>query len=887
MAYRSPPFALRFPLLLAGSVLLAQPMSSLAQQVDCRASSDGQGWVCSPHSASPSLPPRPARQVVAPRVVEPEAAAPETAPARQTVATDNPYSHLDWVPREQLSEELQARIAPYCSGTYVEPPRSGRDDDTALSQLPIYAEADRSEFQQTDETGTLSGDVLLRQGRIQARAGQASIDRNNDLIRLSDRVRLRDQGVLLMGEQAELRIDTGATSIEDVDYVIHDAHTRGSADRVERREDAIIVLSNSSYTTCEPGNNAWALHSRSVELDRQEGWGDARHVTLRVKDVPVFYTPYLSFPLDDRRKTGVLPPSYSSSSDTGTEITIPYYLNLAPNYDATLYPRLMSKRGLLMEAEGRHLGDNSATELNAAYLDDRDFNENRWRYRARHQHQLGSNWRANLDTAGISDPFYFQDLSSALESRPASHLDQRADLSYYGSGWRFQALVHGYERATITAITPYERLPQLHIDGGHWLADSGVRVDYDAEYSYFDRDLRSGLISGKNGLQTDSVGNFIPKPDENLSGLQRATGHRVALSPEISYPLRNSWAYITPALKVNSVFYDLDFDRRTGDGFDYSDTDRSPSSHVPVASLDTGLYFDRDTNLFGRSFRQSLEPRAYYLYAPYRNQDDQPLFDTYENTFSYAALFRDDRFSGRDRTGDTQQLTLGVTSRLFDNAGREKARASLGNILYFNDRRVQLLDPDGEPRERNSRSSSAYAAELAYQIEENWRLRTSTLWDPDDSSANAGSFFVNYQPEHNKLVNAGYSFRNSINTYDALTGNFQRQTNRRIDQSDLSFMWPLNPQWSLIGRWQYDFADDRTLEAFGGLEYDSCCWKLRLINRYWVDYNEFESVTRDETKRGIFLQIVLKGLGNVTGNRVESLLTDGIPGYRERDNNAF
>ena len=263
------------------------------------------------------------------------------------------------------------------------------------------------------------------------------------------------------------------------------------------------------------------------------------------------------------------------------------------------------------------------------------------------------------------------------------------------------------------------------------------------------------------------------------------------------------------------------------------------------------------------------------------------MFDTNENTFSYNSLFRDDRFSGNDRVGDANQLALGVTSRALEEDGTERARGSLGQVFYFRDRNVQLLEADGTEPDADTSSSSAYAAELMYRVSDAWRLNADMLWDPDNSGSDAGSFMANYQPEPRKILNMGYRYRNNINTFNALTGSFDRDVDRRIDQSDMSFMWPLNPQWSLIGRWQHDFADDRTLEALGGLEYDSCCWKLRVVNRYWVDYNEFESVARDEANRGIFLQIVLKGLGSVTGNDVDSLLGDGIPGYREREKNAL
>jgi LPS-assembly protein len=529
--------------------------------------------------------------------------------------------------------------------------------------------------------------------------------------------------------------------------------------------------------------------------------------------------------------------------------------------------------------------DNEGT-LTAAFLDDSEYGKNRWLYGWQHQGGLQSRWSTDVEYVDISDPFYFQDLNTALEARSDTYVNQRAGVTYRGDGWRFRAGVHAYELATITSLTPYERLPQLRLDGANWLGDTGLRFGYDLEYAFFDRDLGDGFITGQDGIQLDSLGNPILTPDENLTGLQRATGHRVSISPKLSYPWRNSWAFVTPSVRTQTTYYDLDFDARA-DGFNYADANTTPSSTVPVAALDAGLYFDRQTSWFGKGLRQTLEPRAFYLYAPHEDQDEQPLFDTNQNTFSYNSLFRDNRFSGRDRVADANQLSLGLTSRALESNGTERARASFGQVLYFRDREVQMLDANGVARSADTSSSSAYAAEVMYRVSDAWRVNGDIIWDPDDSGSDAGSVFAHYQPEPRKVLNMGYRYRNNINTYNALTGTFQHDPDSRIDQSDLSFMWPLNPQWSLIGRWQHDFADDRTLEAFGGLEYDSCCWKLRVINRYWVDYNEFESVARDESNRGIFLQVVLKGLGSVSGNEVHSLLDEGIPGYREREDNAF
>src|SRR5690606_18105098 len=427
---------------------------------------------------------------------------------------------------------------------------------------------------------TLQGDVLLQQGRLQAQANQASFDQNNNLVRLEGDVSLRDQGVLVLGDRAQMQIDSGETRIEQVRYVVHDANARGSAEKLMRRDDAVIVMTDGSYTTCDPGRNTWALHSDDIELDQEKGWGEAKHVVLKVKDVPVFYTPYIYFPLDDRRHTGLLPPSLSNSTDNGTELVTPYYINIAPNYDATLYPRMMSKRGLQMEGEFRYMQPDHEGQLTASFLDDREFDDNRWLYGWEHLGGLQSRWTTEVEYFDISDPFFFQDLNSSLDARSDTYVNQRGAVTYRGNGWQFQAAVHAYELATITAVTPYERLPQLRLDGGHWLGDSGLKLDYRTEYAYFDRDFDRGFLVGEDGVHFDAFGP-IWTPDENLVGLQRATGHRVSLSPRLSYPMQNSWGYFTPAARVQSTYYDLDFDDRQHRdpalAFDYDSADTNPS----------------------------------------------------------------------------------------------------------------------------------------------------------------------------------------------------------------------------------------------------------------------------------------------------------------------
>ena len=325
---------------------------------------------------------------------------------------------------------------------------------------------------------------------------------------------------------------------------------------------------------------------------------------------------------------------------------------------------------------------------------------------------------------------------------------------------------------------------------------------------------------------------------------------------------------------------------------------------VPIASVDGGLYFDRNTQWFGTNYRQTLEPRAFYLYVPERDQQDIPVFDTGESAFSYSSLWRDNRFSGSDRVGDENKLSLGVTSRWIEDNGFERQRISVGQAYYFKDRKVQLPGIS-DNRQDSTASVSPYAVDYAYRFNRDWRATADYNWDPDTHSPRSGSAMMHYQPEDNpsKVVNAGFRYRNDQIRYDQYTGQWvvgggsygtkgqpgYIKDYYKIKQHDFSVIWPIVPQWNAISRWQYDYNRNRTLEAFGGFEYDNCCWKLRLISRYWVSNDEYtqEAPENEKGDHGLFLQIVLKGLGGVVGTKVESFLDKGIQGYREREDQAF
>ena len=629
-------------------------------------------------------------------------------------------------------------------------------------------------------------------------------------------------------------------------------------------------------------------------------------MTLRVKNVPVFYTPYIHFPIDDRRQSGFLPPSISYSNKNGLDLTTPYYFNLAPNFDATLYPNYMSDRGLLTEGEFRYLSKSSESRIGGAWLSDSnderklqsEYKKDRWMYTLQHEQGFNQRLLGSIDYTDISDPYYFQDLRSNLVTDSGDTLDQKASLTWRGDSYTARLGVHAYEMTSITELTPYDRLPQFSLAGALPYQPAGLQLSYQAEWTRFDRSLRKGLFSDEDGITT-------PWNDTRLRGLDRANGERLHLEPSISLPMNWSWGFVRPAVKYAYTRYDLTLDSQGQATLPASQQfNKTPDRSVAIYSLDSGLYFDRNSNWFGTSYRQTLEPRLFYLYVPYEDQSDLPLFDTSEIQFSYASLFRDNRFSGRDRIGDTNQLSLGLTNRWLEANGFERQRLSVGQAFYFADRKVLLSGTNYRDYAESTSSRSPYALEYMYQFNRDWRINADLMWDPETSSTRSGSAMFHYQPQDNlnKIVNFGYRYRNDGNHYNFTTGRWETGNSDYIDssgrvykdfykieQTDASIMWPVVPQWNVIARWQFDYNRSSTLEAFAGFEYDSCCWKLRLINRYWVDYDERTMSPQDNRQgdRGIFLQIILKGLGGVTGNKVETFLDEGILGYRERENNAY
>ena len=664
----------------------------------------------------------------------------------------------------------------------------------------------------------LEGNVQVMQGSRQIQADTVRVTRPERILDADGNIRFWDEGLYISGESAHVDLETEFATVDEASYIVMDAHARGGAGRVTLTSRDLLHISDATYTTCNPDDEVWALDASEIELDRISEWGSARNVVLRFKGTPIFYSPYLTFPLTDKRKSGFLTPSYRVSGQTGFELTLPYYWNIAPEQDATFGVRGMTKRGVLLQGEYRYLSDYGEGQVGLEYLpNDVARGGDRAAFAFEHDASFTSGWSTDIDVDWVSDKNYFEDLGTNLGIASRRFLQRKGDLRYRQKRWSFLARIQDYQTIdeTIAATSrPYKRLPQLYFQASTPDRNRQLNADVSAEFVYFDR--------------TASV-----------------TGSRIDVEPSVSYPMRTAATFLIPRLSAEYTSYALD-----GTAAGARD---NPDRLLPTFSTDAGVFLERKLSLGRGSYIHTLEPRVFYLFVPKEGQDDLPIFDTGEFTFSFAQLFRTDRFSGADRVGDANQLTLALTSRLLsDGSGEEILRGSVGQIFFFRDREIRLSSTDVIPTD----STSDIVAELSAKLFSDWRATAGYQWNTDQSRTERNTFRLRYQPDHQRVLNAEYRFVHGA-----------------VEQTDVSFRWPIHRNWGIVGRWNYALPESRTLEAFGGVEYDSCCWAARAVVRRYL-----RNIDGD-FDNAVYLQLELKGLAGL-GKTTAAFLRKSIPGYR-------
>jgi len=651
---------------------------------------------------------------------------------------------------------------------------SGLPTEGDREATPFDFEADR--FQSADRSRyVLEGNARAQRLDQLLRADRLTYENATTAYDATGHVRYQDRGLLVSADHAQGTTDPATSRLDSVRYQLLDSRGNGTAHSTTMRDPDHYTLEAATYTTCDIDRRQWQIDAERIELDRESGVGRAWDMRLRYRDVPFLWLPYARFPIDDRRQSGFLYPQFMGSNSSGFNLTLPYYLNLAPNYDATLYPRIAGRRGFLFGGEFRYLEPAHHGQIEFTYLpNDREADRDRGYFHVENTSQLAPNWSFNANVSHVSDDRYFEDFGNSLTAVATSLLPSSVYLNGAGDGWSASI---GGDRYQITdpnlpdTLEPYRRLPRLAASAQH--------------------NLLGGLTGGLKGELV-----AFRKQDA-------LEGDRFDVYPWLAYPLEGAAWFLRPELGWRYTAYHID-----------RDTDSTPVRSLPIASLDAGLVFERDgVHLFGRDFVQTLEPRLYYLRVPYRNQDDLPVFDTQPISFDFPELFTTNRFAGADRQMDANNLTLALTSRLLESdSGVERVSASIGQIRYFDPQRVQM---PGVPQ--TDYAGSDYVGELDVRLNDQWRLRMADQWNPNTDRTDLATVGLQRRFGTDGVFNLSYRYRRDF-----------------LEQFDVSTLVPLDERWRLVGRWNYSLRDSKTLESFAGIERDSCCVTWRVLARHYL-----------------------------------------------------
>jgi LPS-assembly protein len=766
-----------------------------------------------------------------------------------------------------------------------------RPVDIPVDDHRIHVDTDDA-LLDADGSAVLNGRVTVRQDERSVAADSVTYDFSSDKLTVKGKVDFLDPQLRVRSDSGSYETD-GAANFNEAFFQLMNRNGRGFAKDIDLHPDGKVDLENVRYTSCPVGNEDWSLSASTINLDTKLQAGVAHHVTMRFKDVPIFYTPYISFPLGDERKSGVLFPSFGHSGSNGFDAEVPYYFNLAPNYDLTVTPGVLTARGVQVAEDFRYLTSSSHGQFDAAFLpNDKQQHDNRSYLRYTDVTDIKHGLRFDTDIASVSDSNYFQSFAVGTEQTSVTFLERRADLLYYDDLWRIRAQLQNFQTIDVTVAAtdrPYSRVPRLQANALYPVANSNFEFVFDSEAVNF---LRGA----------------------------GPTGVRLNLSPEIRWSSRGPGYFFEPAFGYDFTQYDL---QDAGLG-----RPSTPTRALPYARLDSGLVFEREAGAQGQR-TQTLEPRLVYSYVPYRNQDELPIFDSGLPDLNLTELFRTNRYVGSDRIGDANQVALAVTTRLFDTvSGTQYLSATIGQIRYFSIPRVGLLqntlsvpasirDQNGQPLAlipavnplalpgaltapggqsyvafpgQNflgqypfglSRTAQAQAlgqnpafpasdivAEVALTGYKHLGVNLDYQWNPYTSQTEKSEISVQYRPDPTRVVNIGYRFQEGI-----------------LKQWDGSFAWPIAEHWNTVGRWVYSLQDRQTIEQVAGFEYKSCCYRVQLVQRRYLSIRPGTTTTGGTLDTSIALQLELTGLSSV-GKREDSFLEQSIRGYSTRDPNT-
>ena len=760
------------------------------------------------------------------------------------------------------AEPLVPNILPAAETT----PATVKQDDS----YPLFIIADQIEGLAND-VSVAEGNVELRKVDTLIYADRLTYHPLEDEVEATGNVRLLQDGAEMTGPHLKMRMAEQIGSAEQVTYhIVRDVPSRfyapqqtvvsvassnatnsgapmmmnvansyglptqlppprlseanGYAERVDFEGENQMTLFDNTYSTCKPGSADWYLKTSETHLDYDDSVGTAKNATLWFAGAPILYTPLASFPLNNQRRSGILHPHLSTSTRSGLDFTVPYYFNLAPNYDLTLSPRFLSKRGFQLGADARYASHHYDGQARVEYMpDDEMFGRSRYAYRLDHRQNLGRGFSTTINWNGVSDDYYWQDLSSRLLQTSQVQLPRQVVLGYTPAPWLQTSMqVLRYQTLQIDPNNPISR-------------------------PYFLEPQLNMLAYKPNVFKMDvsAIGQFSRFTHVDAGKVQ---GDRMVLYPQLSLPIVHPAFQITPKVGLHLSKYSLD-EQASG-------LPNTFSRALPTFSLDSTVVFEREGNWFGKDYIQTLEPRLYYVNIPYKDQSNIPLFDTGLSDFNFAQIFSENRYSGYDRINDANQLTAALTTRLLDGTtGVERFKAMLGQRYYFKPQRVAI---PGETTRQDDFSNivAAFNGLIAP------KTYADVAWEYNyrDNVSERFSAGTRFQPEYGKVLSASYRY-----TRDALTGA------STVDQVDFAGQWPISARWYAVGRYNYSLRDNKALEVIAGLEYNASCWSARMV----VQRLGAIAGTPNDS---LFFQLELNDFGSIGANPI-GLLRRSIPGY--------
>lgn len=685
-----------------------------------------------------------------------------------------------------------------------------------------------------NQTANFSGQVQITYRDTLLNAPQASFSRENQTMSADGGIEYYSSGLMVNGSYFNADLQHNSASLGEAHYQITGQAGRGYAGQLTATEK-FLTLEQSYFTTCPDQDNSWALHAENITIAADDGWGEARHAVFRIKDIPVLYLPYVTFPVNEQRKTGLLLPKIGSSQKSGLELELPYYFNLAENYDLTLTPRYMSQRGMQLKSEFRYLTEQHQGLLQLEYLDSdndkaADFGK-RYLSHISQRSDFSSRLRAHIDFTDVSDDAYLAELGSDYNNQSDTQLYREASLNYFGDTIYSQLRLQGFEILG-NYQNAYQTLPEFVVSSARPIATGPFDLDWTAQYTHF-----------KNDYATIH------------------TADRLHLEPSISLP------FITPALEINtqaSLLYTY-YQQKTNSFTGETSTDISRT--IPKLRIHAKLNMERDYHWFGESGLQTFEPQLQYLYIPYRDQQHIGLFDTTRLQDDYFGLFRENRYSGLDRINEANQVTVGWTTRFYDETDNELFRFSLGQIFFLSDP-TESTDPYTADL---TSTESMLAAEMSWHWHRRWYFSAATQYDADSQQLVKSNILLDYRAREDALFQLNHRYSRAVSGME-------------IQQLGAMGTLPISSEWQLVSSYYRDMTNNRMIDATIGVQYASCCWAVRLIAKRQIltnlDISVNDTFPLSELDTSIGLQFVLKGFGDKAGFSISDMLSNGIFNYR-------